>query len=105
MPAIARSDSKDSVFSPNGTGYQCQAPMTTKTGTAIQDKVFSQGDLIVVKGEIVNPHNLPGCSTIDVQALSTHSSRVSAMGKMIGRIGDMYGDNTIISGSPRVFSN
>ena len=106
MPAVARSNAKDSVFSPDGTGYKCKMPMTTKTGTIpIQDKVFSQGDLIVVHDEIVHEHPLPGCTVMDMQSLSTYSSRVSAKGKKIGRIGDNYGNNTIISGSPRVFSN
>jgi len=104
MPAVARSNANDSVFSPTGTGWQCGSPITTKTGTAIQQKVFSQGKLIVVKGEMVAPHALGGCGP-DEQTLNTHSSRVSAMGKKIGRIGDNYGDNAIISGSPRVFSN
>lgn len=105
MSAVARSNGSDSVFSPNGTGYKCKMPMTTSTGTAIQSRVFSQKILVVVEGEVVAPHKFPGCEVTDEQTLSTYSSRVSAMGKKIGRIGDKYGDNTIISGCPRVFSN
>lgn len=105
MPAVARSNGSDSVFSPTGTGYKCKSPMTTSTGSAIQQRVFSQGILVVVQGEIVAPHMLPGCNVVDEQSLSTYSPRVSVTGKKLGRIGDKYGDNTIISGCPRVFSN
>jgi len=104
MPAVARSDGTDSVFSPDGTGYQCGSPMTVATGAPTQNRVFSQKKLVVIKDDLPSPHAISGCGP-DEQALSTYSPRVFAMKKNIGRIGDMYGDNTIISGSPRVFSN
>lgn len=104
MSAVARSGGTDSVFSPNGSGYHCQSPMTVSTGAPTQSRVFSQGVLVIVAGDKPAPHPISGCGP-DEQSLSSYSSKVSAMGSKIGRIGDMYGDNSVISGSPRVFSN
>lgn len=104
MPAVARSGGSDSVLSPDGTGHKCRQPMTTSTGVASQTRVTSMGTPIVIQGDLVGVHNKSGCIP-DVSTLSSFSSRVSATGKFIGRIGDMYGDNIITSGSPRVFSN
>jgi hypothetical protein len=103
MPAVARSGGTDSVFSPNGTGYKCLFPMVTSTGDETQKKVFAMGTLVVIAGDLVGTHKLPGCNADDESTLSSYSSRVSACGGKIGRIGDTYGDNTIISGAPRVF--
>lgn len=104
MPAVARANGTDSVLSPDGSGNKCRFPMNTTTGTATQSRVYADGILVCVEGDIVAPHPLPGCTTIDQQALSTFSSRVFVQGKGLGRIGDMYGNNTITSGSSRCFS-
>ena len=103
MPAVARAGT-DSVFSPDGIGYKCRQPMTTNTGVPSQTRVTAMGSPIVVASDLVGVHNKSGCVP-DISTLSSFSSRVSASGKKIGRIGDKYGDNTIISGAPRVFSN
>jgi uncharacterized Zn-binding protein involved in type VI secretion len=104
MPAVARSGGTDSVFSPDGTAYRCGSPMTVATGAPTQSRVFSQGVLVIVANDLPSPHPISGCAP-DTQSLSSYSSRVFANGKNIGRIGDTYGNNSVISGSPRVFSN
>lgn len=104
MPAVARSGGSDSVLSPDGIGFKCRQPMTTSTGVVSQTRVTSMGVPVVVQGDLVGVHNRSGCVP-DVSRLTSFSSRVSAVGKLIGRIGDVYGDNTITSGSPRVFSS
>lgn len=109
MPAVARSKGVDSVLSPDGAGRKCKFPLETVTGTPTpekpgQERVTSMGTLVVVAGDLVGIHSKSGCIP-DVSTLSSFSSRVSAGGKLIGRIGDMYGDNIITSGSPRVFSS
>ena len=104
MPAVARSGGSDSVFSPDGAGRKCAFPMTTNTGAPSQSRVTAMGIAIVVAGDIVGIHNKRGCVP-DMSTLSSYSSKVSACGSGVGRIGDTYGDNTIISGAPRVFSS
>lgn len=104
MAAVARANGASSVLSPDGTGYKCRMPMTTASGAATQSKVFVQGILAAVQGDPVAPHPKSGC-TPDTASLSSFSSKVFAAGKGIGRIGDKYGDNTITSGSSKVFAN
>jgi hypothetical protein len=102
MPAVARSGT-DSVFSPDGTGWKCRFPMTTNTGPPSQQRVYAMGGLVVVDGDLVGSHPKGGCVP-DMSTLNSYSSRVSACGSKIGRIGDTYSDNIIISGAARVFS-
>jgi len=104
MPSVARANGTDRVLSPDGTGKKCAFPMNTATGPATQTRVFADGILIAVIGDPVQPHPRLGCAP-DTQTLSSASARVSAMGKKIGRIGDVYGDNIITSGSFRCFSS
>ena len=104
MPAIARANGGDSVLSPNGTGRRCGSPLQIATGVAGQSRVFADGILVASFGDVVQPHPLPGCTQIDEQTLSVVSSRVFAMGRGVGRLGDRYGDNVITSGSSRCFS-
>lgn len=103
MPSIARANSADRVMSPDGSGFRCRSPLQTSTGIAGQSRVFADGILVATMGDVVAPHPLAGCS-LDQQTLSIASTRVSAAGRALGRIGDMYGNNTIISGSSRCFS-
>lgn len=105
MPAVARANGGDSVLSPDGGGYKCKFPLTVTTGTATQVKVTADKKPLVVAGDLVKPHTLPGCAATDMSKLSSFSSKVSACGSKIARIGDAYGNNTIISGSSKVFSN
>jgi hypothetical protein len=102
MPAVARSGT-DSVFSPDGTGWKCRFPLTTNTGAPTQKRVSAMGSLVVRDGDLVGTHTKSGCVP-DMSKLDSYSSRVSACGKKIGRIGDTYSDNIIISGAARVFS-
>lgn len=104
MPSVARSGGTDSVLSPDGTGKNCAFPMTTSTGSATQSRVSAEGVYVVVDGDKPAVHNKGGCVP-DPATLDKFSSRVSATGKKIARIGDMYGNNTITSGSSKVFSN
>jgi uncharacterized Zn-binding protein involved in type VI secretion len=104
MPAIARANGTDNVLSPDGTGKKCRQPMTVSTGIVTQSRVFADGILVAVIGDVVQPHPRSGCS-LDSQTLSKASTRVFVSGKGLARIGDKYGDNTIISGSSRCFSN
>lgn len=103
MPAVARANGTDGVLSPDGTGKDCGFPITVSTGANTHEKVSAEGVFVVVEGDKPAVHKRGGCKLIDIQPL-TSSSRVSVRGKKIARIGDMYGDNTITSGSSRVFA-
>lgn len=103
MPPVSHANQQDSVFSPTGSGYKCLSPVTTSTGAATQSRVFADGKLVCHGGDVITPHAIGGCG-LDSQSLSSVSSRVFAAGAGIGRIGDLYGDNSIISGSSRVFA-
>lgn len=104
MSAVARANGTDSVLSPDGTGRKCAQPLTVSTGAATQSRVFAEGILVVVIGDIVQPHPRAGC-LLDTQSLSSASDKVFVSGKGLARIGDKYGNNTITSGSSRCFSN
>lgn len=104
MSAIARANGSDQVLSPDGTGKKCRFPVTVSTGSATQSRVFADGILVAIIGDPISPHPKSGCSP-DEQTLSNASTRVFVCGKGLARIGDKYGDNTIISGSSRCFSN
>jgi uncharacterized Zn-binding protein involved in type VI secretion len=102
MPAVARANNTDTVFSRTGTGRACRSPITTSTGVS-SSTVFAGGIPVVIIGDIVAPHPAQGCGP-DVSALSTSSSTVFANGQGVGRIGDEYTpDNIITSGFPTVF--
>ena len=103
MPAVARANGVDSVFSPNGTGKRCAHPMNISTGQAHQQKVFIEGVPAASSTDLVMPHPFAGCGP-DEQTLDKVSSKVFVAGGGIGRIGDMYGDNVITSGSSKVFA-
>jgi len=102
MPAVSRQG--DSVLSPTGSGFKCRMPLKTTVGEVNSVKVYVNSILVVVQGNKVTPHPLPGCTPIDEATLSTFSSRVFVGGKGIGRIGDLYNDNVITQGSPTVFA-
>lgn len=102
MPAIARANGVDTVFSFTGAGKGCRAPVRTVTGSS-SGQVFANGDPIVVQGDTVGFHAASGCSP-DTSTLSTYSSTVFVGGKGVGRIGDQYtADNVITSGFSTVF--
>jgi uncharacterized Zn-binding protein involved in type VI secretion len=103
MPAVARANGTDSVFSRTGTGRGCRAPITTSTGSG-SPTVFVGGIPVVIRGNTVALHPAQGCGP-DLSTLTASSSTVFANGQGIGRIGDEYtSDNVITSGSPTVFA-
>jgi len=103
MPAVARKDQRDKVFSPHGSGYRCRAP-TTQATQAGSSRVFSDGIGVVRSGDARKEHPAPGCSP-HAPTLDIGSTRVFVEGRGIGRIGDTYGgEHPITSGSARVFA-
>lgn len=102
MPAVARSESNDSVFSPHGTGRYCMTATTQSTDKGVS-KVFVEGILAIQIGNTMIEHPAPGCSP-HAPALTSGSGRVICEGQGIARIGDMYEEHPIISGSSKVFA-
>ena len=103
MPAVARANGADSVFSRTGTGRACRSPVRTSTGSG-SSTVFVGGVPVVKRGDTVAFHLAQGCGP-DLSTLSSSSSTVFANGQGIGRIGDEYSsDNIITSGFPTVFA-
>lgn len=100
MPEAARGDGTETVASPDGSGPGCVNPLTTATDEC-SAKVFAEGIGIVREGDQVAVHPKAGCSD-DTSVLTTFSSKVTIEGRGAGRKGDMYGDNTITSGSSKV---
>jgi uncharacterized Zn-binding protein involved in type VI secretion len=106
MPAVARANGSDSVFSIDGVGKGCRFPTDTTTGTNTQTNVLVEGIYVVIQGDVVGIHNKSGC-TPDESELTTCSSKVFVNGKGIARIGDSYTTqsiNYIKSGSAKVFA-
>lgn len=101
MPAVALQGS--AVLSPNGSGYHCMFPMETSILEGNSNNVKVGGIPVAVQGNMVSPHPLPGCSTIDQQTVSSYSSTIRIGGMGVARIGDMLGDNIIVEGAPTTF--
>lgn len=102
MPAIARANGVDSVFSRTGTGRRCGSPARTVTGVGTC-QVYAGGTVVVRQGDQVGLHPAGGCSP-DTSPLTSFSSTVFIGGKGVGRIGDFYtSDNVITSGYSTVF--
>ncbi len=103
MPAAARADGNDRVFSITGAGKDCKFPVQTVTGPGSVE-VYIDGQKVVVEGDEVGDHYAIGCGSLDNSTMTGGSSTVFAGGKRIARIGDNYGpDNIIISGFKKVF--
>ena len=107
MPAVARANGVDSVFSLTGSGRGCRSPRIPRpsTGPATYTGVVvgSSLDPIVLEGDIVGDHPFIGCGP-DTSALDTFSTTVFINNRKVGRIGDQYTpDNVITSGFPTVF--
>ncbi len=102
MPAAARADGNDRVFSITGAGKDCKFPVQTVTGPGSVE-VYINGSKVVVESDQVGSHPFSGCGP-DTSTMSEGSGTVFVGGKKIARIGDNYGsDNIIISGSTNVF--
>lgn len=103
MPAVATGDGSCIVLSKTGNGNKCRFPRTVSTNQC-STKVFVGGIGVVRKDDLVIPHSKSGCVP-DVSVLTTFSSKVFVEGKGLGRIGDKYtSDNIITSGSSFVFA-
>lgn len=101
MPAAARGNGADSVFSKTGVKRNCASPTTTSTDEC-SGNVFINGIGAVRIGDKVMLHNKGGCVP-DESTLTSSSGTVFINGKGAGRIGDQYtSDNTITSGSENV---
>lgn len=100
MPAIARVT--DTVLSPDGFGEDCAFPGTVPISVGNTANVFANGFLVPVLGQPVPPHPVSGCGP-DLSVLTTASSTVFIGGLGAARIGSLYGNNIITSGSPNVF--
>lgn len=102
MPAAARGNGVDKVFSKTGTAKNCARPVTTSTNGCSSD-TFINGTGNVRQGDQVAPHLAGGCGP-DNSVLTSFSSVVFVNGLGAGRIGDQYtADNIITSGSTSVF--
>ena len=109
MPAVARANGVDTVYSLTGTlsstrPVRYDNPINTVTDEG-SPNVFVNGTPVVREGDKVAAH-LRGDGSTDTSVLTTFSPNVYVNGKRIGRLGDQYtSDNTITSGSPSVFAN
>ncbi len=102
MPAAARSNGVDAVFSASGTGKDCRFPVQTATGAGTCE-VYINGYKAVRGDDQVALHAYYGCGP-DTSTMTEGSGTVFIGGKKMARIGDNYGpDNIIISGSTNVF--
>ena len=103
MAAIAQAGGSSTVFSRTGVGRRCNSPVNVSTGTASQTSVLIGGVPAVVFGDTVGFHLASGCGP-DLSTLSTCSGTVLIGGRGVGRIGDEYtSDNIITSGFESVF--
>lgn len=100
MPAAARVT--DTVLSPDGFGKDCAFPGVVPIVVGNVVSVFANGLPVPVLTNPVPPHPVAGCAP-DVSVLTTGSTSVFIGGLPAARIGDQYGNNIIISGSPNVF--
>lgn len=101
--AIARKD--DSVMSKYGSGNKCGNPFETKVGEVNDREVYANGKLVVCLGNTIFPHSEPDCTPIDTSVLTKASTKVYINGKGVGRIGDEYTVNNVITqGSSNVFA-
>ena len=109
MPAVARANGVDTVYSLTGTlsggsPVRYDNPINTVTNEG-SPNVFVNGTPVVREGDKVGVH-LRGNGSTDTSVLTTFSPNVYANGLGLGRIGDEYtSDNIIISGSTNVFAN
>jgi len=111
MPLVARKAGNDAVASPDGNPgdpcapgkVKCDVASTQKTDVG-SDDVFIMGKGVVRETDAMISHPSPACGcAAHAPTLSTFSSRVYANGLRIGRVGDAYGgDHLISTGAPTV---
>lgn len=114
MPAAARAATPvapnvptgvaDTVLSPDGFLKDCAFPGTVPLPIQVGNTagVFVNGLAVPVLGQPVPPHPVAGCAP-DTSVLTTASTTVFIGGIGAARIGDLYGNNIITSGSSNVF--
>ena len=100
MSAAARVT--DTVLSPDGFGKNCAFPGVIPIIVGNPFNVTANGLPVVVLGLPVPPHLRSGCVP-DLSVLTTGSATVTIGGLPAARIGDLYGNNIITSGSINVF--
>lgn len=100
MAAAARVG--DSVLSPDGFGKDCAFPGVVSIIVGNFSNVTVNGLPVPVLGQPVPPHPVGGCAP-DLSVLTTGSATVTIGGLPAARIGDLYGNNIITSGSTNVF--
>lgn len=112
MPAIARKAAVDLVASPDGTPGvpcpngqpKCDTPSIQATAAGSSD-VFIEGIGVVREGDamLAHPYVPCGCPS-HAPPLTVFSAHVYANGLRIGRLGDAYGgDHIITTGASTVF--
>ena len=102
MPAAARGEGADEVFSKTGTKKNCKAPVITATNACSLDTFINTFGAVRID-DVVQLHSASGCGP-DMSVLTKASTTVFINNKGAGRIGDEYtSDNIIISGSQTVF--
>jgi hypothetical protein len=106
MPAVSRKSGTDTVASPDGAGY-CSGDPSTQTTDVGSDDVLANAIGVIRSGDTVITHLHPGpCDTPHNPALDSYSPNVFANNKNLGRFGDTYGgDHIVSSGSTNVFAN
>ena len=100
MAAAARVT--DTVLSPDGFGKDCAFPDVVPISVGNGSNVFVNGLPVPVLGQPVPEHAVSGCGP-DTSVLTKASTTVFIGGLGAARIGDLYGNNIITSGSPNVF--
>lgn len=110
MSLVARKAQVDTVASPDGNpgdpcpgDVKCNSPSTQATEAGSSD-VFIMGIGVVREGDVMKSHPSPACGCpAHAPSLSTFSAYVYANNLRIGRVGDAYGgDHLISSGAPTV---
>jgi len=105
MPEVARKDGTDTVNTVhNSIGKKCAVAPTVVGTDAGSDDVFAENVGVVRVGDIVEQHNIPGC-TPHAPPLAVGSGTVFANGLPIGRKDDTYaGGEKILTGAPTVIA-
>lgn len=106
MPAVSRKNGVDKIR----TSHPCTPITVTREGS---DDVFVNNIGVVRLGDKEKPHTYgpsyskgrPQCNVLHALPLTKASPNVFANNRPIGRIGDRYVGETLITGSPNVFAN
>lgn len=98
MPAVARKNGRDSI----STNHGCDGITVTEQGS---DNVIINSIGVVRLGDFNRVHLVPsGICVPHAVPLTAVSRTVFANGKGIGRVGDSYSGETLITGSSNVFA-